>query len=219
MYRGAIRYEGAERPKSVCRKCQEVLPAYEASVWRELAESLNDRCMTLQTEKNASDARIKELEEALREPHRTASMIQGRSAPPYYFVRDATSKVAHHWSYLEDENDTALCGHEYNGDIVYESSERPPSVCDQCEALLPRYEAQWWRGAARSTEFARRKLQQRADLQSNDFKRLRREYNELLSRYTFLLGENRAHQEPDNVDPDSSGTGAVRDPLLDLIDE
>ena len=216
QYQGEIRYEGSDRPQSVCRKCQDALPTYEAGSWRRLAESLDRNCHHLQTEVVASQDESKRLKQRLDEQERLAAAVLGRSSPPQYFVRDTKSKAAHHWSYTDDAEDTALCGHEYAGQIIYEGPERPKSVCDQCEVILPKYHARWWREAARSAEISRRKFQQRADLAANELKKLQSEYDDLLNRYNALSKQTERKSAGD--DQGHVTFNGVHDPLLDLLD-
>jgi hypothetical protein len=72
--------------------------------------------------------------------------------PEYYYVRDTSSKAAHHWDYLRNRSSRALCGHEYVGPIAYEGPDRPRSVCRACQAALPTYGERWWRDVAKSTQ-------------------------------------------------------------------
>ncbi|EFG78005.1 hypothetical protein HMPREF0591_2074 [Mycobacterium parascrofulaceum ATCC BAA-614] len=66
----------------------------------------------------------------------------------YHYVRDK-SAVAHHWDYLRDRHDHALCGHGYKDPVDLKGASRPRAVCRACQALLPQAEAQWWQKAAK----------------------------------------------------------------------
>ena len=68
--------------------------------------------------------------------------------PPNFYVREKSSPVAHHWDYLRDRADTALCGHGYVDPITLGEVPRPRSVCRSCQARLPEWEARWWRQRA-----------------------------------------------------------------------
>lgn len=63
---------------------------------------------------------------------------------PYYFVRDKGSRITHHWDYARERATQALCGHQYEGEIVYEGTKRPGAVCRECQELIPPFVAQWW---------------------------------------------------------------------------
>jgi hypothetical protein len=71
--------------------------------------------------------------------------------PPYYYVRDKGSAVAHHWDYLRSRTDHALCGHPYQG-ATWEGEDRPRAVCRACQAVLPRFDARWWRSRAEALQ-------------------------------------------------------------------
>lgn len=81
--------------------------------------------------------------------------------PPYYFVRDRGSRTAHHWDYERDRSTRALCGHEYEDEIIFEGPERPSRVCRACTEELPRFEARWWRDEAIKTAAHCAQLQER----------------------------------------------------------
>lgn len=79
---------------------------------------------------------------------RSITNMDGESAPDFYYVRDKSSRVAHHWDYLGNRPHRALCGHRYEPPIHYEGSARPRAVCRACQSLVPKYEALWWRQSA-----------------------------------------------------------------------
>ena len=85
--------------------------------------------------------------------------------PPYFYVREKSAATAHHWDYLRDRANTALCGHGYVDPITLGEVARPRSVCRACQARLSEWEAKWWR--------------QRADEISEELGVLRRAYDEL----------------------------------------
>ncbi|WP_131811356.1 hypothetical protein [Mycolicibacterium monacense] len=68
--------------------------------------------------------------------------------PPFFYVRERSWPAAHHWDYLRDRSDHALCGHGYEDPITLGEIPRPKAVCRRCQALLPIYEAKWWREQA-----------------------------------------------------------------------
>lgn len=70
--------------------------------------------------------------------------------PPYFFVREKASSAAHHWDYLNDRADEALCGHRYDDPITLGEVPRPKAVCRACQARLPEYHAAWWSEQART---------------------------------------------------------------------
>src|SRR5262245_26428799 len=107
--------------------------------------------------------------------------------PPFYFVRDKVSKVAHHCDYERDRSTRALCGHEYQGDIVWEGEARPSRVCRACQELLPQFEARWWRQAARKLEIKLERLERSRSPVDQEVHRLRRQCDQL----TYQLGLSR----------------------------
>ncbi|WP_157546576.1 hypothetical protein [Mycobacterium sp. IS-1742] len=70
--------------------------------------------------------------------------------PPYFYVREKASAAAHHWDYLNDRADEALCGHGYCDPITLGEVPRPKAVCRACQARLPQYHAVWWSERART---------------------------------------------------------------------
>src|SRR4051794_36869899 len=68
-------------------------------------------------------------------------------SPPFYFVRDKSSSVAHHWDYERGRSDHALCGCPYM-EPKWEGAERPRAVCRACQSRLLTYEARWWKAQA-----------------------------------------------------------------------
>jgi len=98
--------------------------------------------------------------------------------PPFYFVRDKASHAAHHWDYLRNRRATALCGHDY-GDIQWEGTARPAKVCRQCQEVLPRFEATWWRTAARRAQVHRDRLEKENARLGKELTGLRRQMNQL----------------------------------------
>jgi hypothetical protein len=87
--------------------------------------------------------------------------------PEYWFVRDGVSRAAHHWDYIRNRAHFALCGHEFDGGIVSERSDRPKRVCRACQELLPIYEARWWREKAHSLTEEADRLWEKIDNQRN----------------------------------------------------
>ncbi len=71
--------------------------------------------------------------------------------PPFYYVRDKGSRVAHHWDYDQDRSWRALCGHSYTDAIAWQGETRPSRVCRACQELLPLYEVRWWKQTAEET--------------------------------------------------------------------
>lgn len=99
--------------------------------------------------------------------------------PPYFYVRDRPASAAHHWDYLGDRPDQALCGHGYKDPITLGEVDRPRAVCRACQALLPKYELAWWRAKAENKASALDELhtkfealQEHADNQRNQLRQL-----------------------------------------------
>lgn len=61
-FTGAIVWEGSDRPKLVCRKCQEVLPQWEGHIWRQWADQ---RVQQQQDRLDEAEARAQKAQEAL----------------------------------------------------------------------------------------------------------------------------------------------------------
>lgn len=74
--------------------------------------------------------------------------VPGVADGPFYYVRDAGSRAAHHWDYERDRTDHSLCGKPYVDPIAYEGHERPRTVCRACQALTGPHESRWWRERA-----------------------------------------------------------------------
>jgi hypothetical protein len=104
--------------------------------------------------------------------------------PPYYFVRDKGSRVAHHWDYERDRTNHALCGHEYEGEILFEGGMQPSRVCRACQEALPRFEAKWWRGVAQKLASRSTSLEQRCATAERNLKQSRSQVEHL----TYQLG-------------------------------
>lgn len=82
---------------------------------------------------------------------------------PYFYVREKSSTAAHHWDYLRDRADSALCGHGYVDPITLGEVPRPKSVCRACQARLPEWEAKWWRQQAEGSSEKLADLQKKYD--------------------------------------------------------
>src|SRR5271166_6088288 len=95
--------------------------------------------------------------------------------PEFYYVRDTSSKAAHHWDYFGNRDSRALCGHRYEGGIAYEGPDRPRSVCRACQAALPGFEAHWWRSAAEAADRERTQLLSRLARVEGETQRLAEE--------------------------------------------
>ena len=104
--------------------------------------------------------------------------------PPFYFVRDKGSRVAHHWDYQCNRRSRALCGYYYVDEIVSEGYTPPSRVCRACQDVLPRFEAKWWREAAQQSESRRKHLEDRCATADRELKQLRKEVSHL----TYELG-------------------------------
>jgi hypothetical protein len=104
--------------------------------------------------------------------------------PPFYFVRDKGSRVAHHWDYDRDRKTRALCGHQYEDEIVFEGTKRPNSVCRECSEVLPRFESRWWRETAQKSFDQCARLQERCANAEQDAKISRVQIEKL----TYKLG-------------------------------
>lgn len=99
--------------------------------------------------------------------------------PPFYYVRDSASPVAHHWDYLRDRRATALCGQQYLDEIRWEGTERPAKVCRRCQDVLPRFEAVWWRKAARRAQAHRERLEATTKHLERELASLKRQVTQL----------------------------------------
>lgn len=193
QYEEEITYEGAVRPSRVCRRCQtKLLELKKAPQDSEIA-ALNARCIKLQANLEDTKTTLKQLREEIRQRDRIAATVRGRPNPPQYFVVERGSRVAHHWDYLKDRNDTALCGHEYNREIASQGHDIPAiNICEECTKLVPSYEAMWWRETAHIAENLRRKFQQKADLTDNKLKAVRQELDTVEAKLGTLQ-EQSAH--------------------------
>jgi hypothetical protein len=110
--------------------------------------------------------------------------------PPYYFVRDRASRVAHHWDYERERTTRALCGHEYAGEILFEGGEQPSRVCRSCQQLLPPFEARWWRDSAKKSLAQLASLKERyADL-GNQLRQSRSHVDKLSYQLGLCEGRN-----------------------------
>lgn len=98
--------------------------------------------------------------------------------PPFYFVRDRASSAAHHWDYLRNRRVTALCGHDYD-DPQWEGTDRPSKVCRRCQEVLPKFEAKWWKRAARRVEIHRAHLEDSNAKLQNEVTHLKRQLDQL----------------------------------------
>ncbi|WP_133058792.1 hypothetical protein, partial [Mycolicibacterium peregrinum] len=112
-------------------------------------------------------------------PYKHSKSYSREMEPPFYFVRDSASRVAHHWDYLRNRTATALCGHDYRGEIRWEGDARPAKVCRSCQDVLPQFEAKWWRQGARRIEIHRDRLEKRNAEIENELTQLRRQINQL----------------------------------------
>lgn len=70
------------------------------------------------------------------------------AGPTYYYVRDKGKAAAHHWDYIADREDHALCGHPYDDPSPLGEVPRPKQVCRACQERLPEYHAMWWQEKA-----------------------------------------------------------------------
>ncbi|WP_144033037.1 hypothetical protein [Mycolicibacterium vaccae] len=199
-----------DRPRSVCRACQLSLPVYEATWWQQAARVLEKRCNELKSALAGSQKECERLQNRVGEVDHLCAGRVGKSSSRPYFVRDAASKFAHHWSYTDGATDTALCGYQFTGQISYEGDERPLKVCRQCEERVVKLDSAWWRAIAQTAENNRRKFQQRSDRATNELRKLQRAYAELSNKYDDLVRLQHANgsAEPWN---------RIRDPLLNLL--
>ncbi|WP_157546174.1 hypothetical protein [Mycobacterium sp. IS-1742] len=104
--------------------------------------------------------------------------------PRYFYVRDKGA-AAHHWDYLKNRNDHALCGHAFEAPVDLGYVARPKAVCRACQALLPRADGVLWREIAErlDTELAetRRRLEQ-VEVHAENQRRALRQFNEAKKR-------------------------------------
>ena len=176
-FEGSIAYEGPKRPSKVCRRCQDALPAYEARWWRETAETAAHEQENLAARLEKAERQAEVLRVQAEQQIQAIAAYLKQHAPPVYFVRDSASTVAHHWDYISDRSTEALCGYEFENSIAYEGTTLPARVCSTCEAILPQYEARWWRDVAGGAELLRRKFQQRADRTKNELTQLQKHFD------------------------------------------
>ena len=108
--------------------------------------------------------------------------------PPYYFVRDKSSRVAHHWDYLRSRDDHALCGSIYRVAIAWHGEQRPRAVCRECQARVPEFDAQWWRDLAESRDSEIEHLNQLVHQLKSEVS----ETDDLKTRVASLVSENEA---------------------------
>lgn len=95
---------------------------------------------------------------------------------PLYYVKDAG--IGHHWDYLTDRHDHALCGHAYvNPDDL--GPQRPPRMCRRCQAKLPEWELVWWKRQALAAEPALERLHAKVEAQAAELRRLADAYRRL----------------------------------------
>lgn len=111
--------------------------------------------------------------------------------PPFWFVRDKKSRVAHHWDYERDRATRALCGHEYEDEIVFEGETLPNRVCRDCQEVVPRFEARWWRETARKSAERCAHLEQRCANSEQELRQLRSQIEGL----TYQLGLSEGRNE------------------------
>lgn len=213
-YQGSIVFEGASRPRSVCRKCQAALPAYEAKWWRDVAAALSEKLHDLNQQVVRSRAESNGLAIRTNASDYPFPASSGTSSPPHYFVHDAASGAAHHWSYLDENASTALCGHEYGESIIFEGAKRPESVCEKCDEKVAIFDAQWWREYAQTVERSRRSYQSRSDIAFNELSKLRTEYQELAKRHESYV---QSIAKSDGPSSPSQPNSLERDPLLALL--
>ena len=114
--------------------------------------------------------------------------------PPYFYVRERLWPAAHHWDYLRGRSDHALCGHGYEDPITLGEIPRPKAVCRRCQALLPVYEAEWWReqgeAAVEEAEALRKRcaeLAERADVSRQSAETAKKELDALRAKYSALV--------------------------------
>lgn len=142
-----IVWEGPDRPRAVCRRCQAAMPSHEAKWWKAMAERQ-------EAEQNSAISTIRLLQSELaamkdvaaRDPS-TQTPAVDQEGPLNWFVRDRGSRVAHHLDYRAPLLDHALCGHPF-AEILWEGQERPRAVCVRCQQRMPAHEAFVWQRRA-----------------------------------------------------------------------
>ncbi|MFM8858218.1 MAG: hypothetical protein ACKOI2_13670 [Actinomycetota bacterium] len=115
---------------------------------------------------------------------------EGADEPPYFYVRDKGMAAAHHWDYLTDRNDEALCGHGFEDPVTLGDIPRPRQVCKSCQARLPEYHADWWRARAKA-------LQSDLRLRSGELQFAQSEIANLKNRVHDL--EKRSEHQRENI--------------------
>lgn len=81
------------------------------------------------------------------------------TGPTYFYVRDKGKAAAHHWDYITDRSDHALCGHAYEDPSTLGEVARPKQVCRACQDRLPEYLAVWWQKKAHALIGERRSVE------------------------------------------------------------
>jgi hypothetical protein len=103
----------------------------------------------------------------------------------FFYVRDK-SPVAHHWDYLRNRPDHALCGHGFEDPVALGEVSRPRAVCRACQARLPTAEAQWWRETAEEAAAELEELWADYEKLWTDYERVWAEYGKLAADYERL---------------------------------
>ena len=119
------------------------------------------------------------------------SLDNHKVCPPFWFVRDKRSRVAHHWDYERDRATRALCGHQYEDEIVFEGEKPPNRVCRDCQEVLPRFEAKWWRETAEKSVDRCALLEGRCEDSERELRQLRSQIEKL----TYQLGLSEGRNE------------------------
>jgi hypothetical protein len=141
---GEILWEGEERPRSVCRRCQERMPAHGAVQWEKRA--VGERHV-----REIAEVRVSQLEQdlsrALTEIQRLTAergwSDSSQKKPVHWYVRGSGSTVAHHADTLSHKEDRTLCGRTLEK-VSWRGEARPRAVCRRCQEASPRYEAKYW---------------------------------------------------------------------------
>lgn len=108
-----------------------------------------------------------------------SSLTGSGDEPPYFYVRDKGMAAAHHWDYLRDKADEALCGHGYKDPVTLGEIPRPRQVCRACQDRLWEYHAAWWSKRAEELESHARTLDARLQTAHAELLALRSKFDEL----------------------------------------
>ncbi len=166
---GEIRWQGDERPRAVCRRCQERLSKHEAGEWQRRAEAEAARRREQEAELQAIRSRLRRAERTILDLEAASTAFDPEVIVLHWYVRDRGSRSAHHLDSEREALDHGLCGRPFD-EILWQGAERPRAVCRACQAHLEAYEKRWWQRVA-AAEHARRTALEEAQSRSDEQRR------------------------------------------------